>query len=224
MTLDDEALAAKFAGEAIERLKLAGDGRSLTWELFNGVLIRCEPYPQSYMQALDEAMPRPAVPTVHIAGKDRDEENPDDPTYRQALLDWSKLYNEARAKLVIAMGLHLETCPDNVCRPEADDWIAHVRRAEKFTGKAIDLGDLSDPDMRFIAWLRYYAVDNETDLGILLSLPQYLSGLRDDEVARAVDAFRRLTARGIDSESAPAESGQNGNTDNRAGRRRSARV
>lgn len=228
MTLDDEATAAIFAGQAVDRLKAGGDGRSLTWRLFNGVVIRCEPFPQSYIQALDEAMPRPQPPIVHIAGQagkaDRDEENPDDPSYQQALREWNAIYHEARAKLVMAMGLSLDECPDHVCRPEADEWIETIRRAEKFTHKPIDLGDLADPDMRFIAWLRYYATDNETDLGILLSLPQWISGLRNDEVANALEAFRSLTERGTDSTGQAAQSGQNGNPNNRAGRRRSARV
>lgn len=223
MTLENEALAARFASEAIDRLKQGQDGRSLTWELHNGVVIACEPIPQSYMQALREAMPMPAPPLVPIPGKDREEENPDDPTYKRTLDEWAELFGVARAKLIVAMATSLAFCPDNFPRPESDDWIAKVRRAEKFTRKPIDL-ELDDPDMRYYSWLRFFAVDNESDLRILLDLPQYLGGLRETEVAAALEAFRDLTTRAADKPSEASFGSRNGDSSNRAARRRNSRV
>lgn len=220
MTMQEQAEALADIREVIERVR--DDGNAVQFTLKNGIVLRCKPVPPIYMRKIAEKFIPPPPPKVRIERGDDSyyEDNPNDPDWLREIDDINLRSENALTRLVLGMGTEAVSVPDDKYMPGDDGWVVEVRRADKYTGVETPL-DLDDPDLRYLSWLMFYALDNSSDVQIVGLLPSYLAGPSEAETAAAVDAFRDLRERrahpdgvapdansdGSPSESAPAEPG-----------------
>lgn len=187
------------AAVAAASLETAQQTRLETLELTNGIVLRFRPVAPLFMREAARGVPKPEVPKVEITREGREprfEENPDDPTYQQAMLDWYAESEEAGLIAGLIMGTTVESVPEGWDLPEADGWIEQLRFASEATGRPIEL----HPEplaRRYLDWLRYYAIPSEEDLFRVTRVITSATGISEAELVEAVNSFRgraRLTA------------------------------
>lgn len=207
-----ESEAARAAAEAAESgIKLP---REVT--LSSGIVLKVKPMPPLLLNAVANSMPEPEVPLVHIADDDRWEENKNDPGYVKALAEMTAKRELATINLILAVCTEVGSLPHDRVGPESDDWLFIPEMA------GIEV-DASNARARYIAWLRFYALETQQDLMQANSLPILLAGISEGEVAEVMNSFRRREERPVAVELPAEVSGANGNHlpsgTNRAGRR-----
>jgi len=162
--------------------------------LSTGVVVKLQPVSASLIEDIRNAIKMPPVPTVWIEAKDREEENPNDPRYVEAVQETESKRAVATLDALVTFGVELVNG-----LPENDSWIKKLKRLERMSGLDLTGFDLDDDfDLEFL-YKRYVAV-----AGADLELIQGLHGYRPLEVARAratfLDNKERNPARGILSE------------------------
>jgi len=165
-----------------------GQGDSEVVTLSTGVVVRLSPVSSSLVEELKAAVPMPAVPVVFIAEKEREEENPNDPRYIEAVEEANRKRADAIFDALCIFGVELV---DGL--PEDDAWLKKLRLLEKRAALDLSGFDLEDEfDLEFL-YKRYVAVAG-TDLQLIGGL----HGFRPLEVARARAMFLGDEGRGAD--------------------------
>lgn len=209
----------QFESEATRAAAEAQEGgirlpREVT--LSNGIVLNVKPMPPLLLNAVANSVPEPEIPQVHIADDDRWEENPNDPAYQKALAETTAKRELATINLILAVCTSVGTLPDDRVGPDSDDWLYIPDMA----GIAVDA---TNPRARYIAWLRFYALETQQDLMQANSLPILLAGISEGEVAEVINSFRRREERpvvaGLPAEVASANGNHVSPSSNRAGRR-----
>lgn len=196
------------------------DGRSAELTLRSGIVLRFKAIPPVYLQTLNEQFILPPPPQVKIERGDDSyyEENPNDQAWARECAAIEGRQQRAVVNLMLGMGTEVVSVPEGRFKVDDDGWVAEVRRADKFTGVETPL-HLDDPDMRYLSWLTFYALDNIDDMQLSGLIPQFLAGPTEGEIAQAVDAFRNPEGRSTDPDGAAADARPNGSQPNRRARR-----
>jgi hypothetical protein len=170
-----------------------GQGEDV-FALSTGVRVRLHPVSSSLVEEMKGAIKMPDVPVVWIEAKEREEENPNDPRYIQAVEEANSKRADAIFDALVTFGVELV---DGL--PEDETWIKKLKLLER-RGK-LDLSgfDLNDDfDLEFL-YKRYVAV-----AGADLEIIGGLHGFRPLEVARARAMFlgdeERNSARRVPAE------------------------
>jgi hypothetical protein len=198
-TASTEAIRA--AAKVAEARGDAGERGLVT--LSNGVVLKCSPIPPLLLRLAGSEIEAPAVPTFLNEAKGREEENPEDPDYKRALLDHRLRVGDAAMNIMLAVGTSIEHIPDGVSKPEDDDWIDTLKSA----GISVEH---ATPKARYISWLRMYAVATTEDLNSLTRAVGETASVKEEDVALAAESFPGEEARGADSQPTVASSGRDG--------------
>lgn len=220
MGLSEEFESIDVVARAVDRITKRG--RFADFELSNGIVLTLKPVPPFLMSAVLNEFKDPEVPTVYMEEKGRDEPNPNDPDYLKAVEEVSKKQDKAIGDLLLSVGTSVKSVPDGYFPPESDEWIKQIEFASEITGANI-LIDKENPIKRYLYWLRFYAIETQSDFSVINTMAYSLGGIRENEVQEVVDSFRSLPERRADTESALETVSQNGHTANRADRRQRAR-
>ena len=157
----------------------SGQGDSTVVTLSTGVVVRLHPVSSSLVEEMKAAIEMPKVPVVYIEEKEREEENPNDPRYIEAVEEVNRKRADAIFDALCTFGVELV---DGL--PEDGLWIKKLKLLER--RGALDLSgfNLEDEfDLEFL-YKRYVAVAG-TDLQLIGGL----HGFRPMEVARARAMF-----------------------------------
>lgn len=159
------------------------DGPPGTITLKNGIILKLKPVaPIAIREAAVRVQP-PEVPLVYIEEKQREERNPADPAYLRAVDRYEADQVFRVADVLVLMGTKVEFVPEGRSGPDDDDWI-----------DLLDALDISVPRdnkyRRYLAWVRYYAIEDEEDIGRVMAAIVRLSGVTEVEVDKAAKAFR----------------------------------
>jgi hypothetical protein len=168
-----------------------GRGEDDVFTLSTGVVVRLKPVSSSLVEEMKSAIKMPAVPVVWIEEKEREEENPNDPRYIEAVEECNRKRADAVFDALCMFGVDLVEE-----LPEDDSWLKKLRMLER--RKVLDLSGFNlkdDFDLEFL-YKRYVAV-----AGADMELISGLHGFRPLEVARARAMFlgdeKRNTDRGV---------------------------
>lgn len=151
-----------------------------------GVRLRIRPVPSLAVMAASRALPVPQIPTFHNEQKNRDEPNPVDPTYLQALEERKVREGEVTTDAYLANGLTvLEPLPDDVEPAQSEVWAEGI----ELLGVAVPANGFA----RRVAWLKYYVLSDD-DLMEIMKLIAVAGGVvTEQQVTDAVDSFRSDT-------------------------------
>lgn len=205
MTMDDLARASASLSqaslEATARAIMAfqEDGMPREFTLSTGVVLKLRPIPPFVLQDAMRQIVQPQPPMWLNPDKGREEANPADPDYLAAMDRYSELRIETMTNVAMALGTDLESCPDGMPRPEEDGWIEELEVATD--------GRVTAPrapaKARYVAWLRYRAMEKAEDIAILAALPLLLAGISEGEVADSMAGFRGDEERRADPKPSP---------------------
>jgi hypothetical protein len=178
---------AKVKEEAKRIAREQGDGTAVV-TLSTGVRARLSPVSSSLVEDMKNAVEMPKVPVVWIEAKEREEENPNDPRYIEAVNAAEMRRSDAIFDALCMFGVELE---DGL--PEDDKWLRKLKLLEKRGRMDLSGFDLKDEfDLEFL-YKRYVAV-----AGADLQIIGGLHGMRPLEVARQRATFLGDERRGAD--------------------------
>lgn len=170
-----------------------------------GLKLKINKVSQVLIQELSMKIKTPKVPVVFIEDKGRSEENPNDPEYRQALMDSIMERGKITISAIAAFGVELIECPLDMESPDDDGWAELVE----------ELGLVVAPKgrkARFGQWLRYYAVSDDTEMTEIMNRCMNRSFVTEQAVAEAADAFKSEPSRNTVDGTVSAPEGINGDT------------
>jgi hypothetical protein len=156
--------------------KLAqGQGGEGIVTLSTGIRVRLHPVSSSLVEEMRAAVKMPPVPKVWIEAKEREEENPNDPRYMEAVEEANRKKADAMFDALVMFGIELL---DGL--PESDQWLRKLRLLEKRGHIDLSGFNLEDEFDQEYLYKRYVAVAGD-DLNIIGAL----HGFRPLEVAQA---------------------------------------
>lgn len=126
---------------------------------------------------------QPKAPKVFVESKGREEENPADPDYIEAIGRWTAEWAEASENATILMGTVIESLPEGFERPEDTSWAQEL-------ADAYGLEVPSSKPLRYCAWLKLWAVRTDDDAQRLKDATDSLLGIPQRQVEEAMESFR----------------------------------
>lgn len=215
--MNDHIESVKMVSRVVDRIN--HHGSTASFQLSNGIVLTIKTVPPFLIQAVQNEFHMPDPPKVMIEEKGREEENPNDPTYLREIERLSLAQKLATDDLYLAVGTAIKSIPSGYFKPEEDDWIDQVQFAAQISGVNIQV-ERENKTQRYLHWLKLYACETTSDAVWAASLPSQLGGIREGEVDEVLESFRGVQERGSDTEREAPTGSSNGNTANRASRRR----
>ena len=187
MTDLDERIAKVV--EAEEQASISENGRPQIL-LSSGVILNLTSVPKTFIYEATRAFKRPKIPTYLNEEKGREEENPGDPDYLEALEMYAADVANAATDVALLRGTSIQEIPDDVIGPDSEEWIQEM--------EVLGLPMRDNPRARYMTWIKAIAAPLDKDINGLLEEVGRLTGVSESDVADAVDRFRRNTARSKD--------------------------
>ncbi len=160
-------------------------------ELSSGLRLRLKVVPKHFIYGVTKDIPAPQVPLIHVDGKKRPIENPDDPDYQEAVESWIVITANAATDVALLRGTEILELPEDMIGPDSTAWIEEL--------EVLDLPMRDNSRARYLYWIKAIAVPNEEDLSALMEALGRLTGVNEDDVADAVERFRHIATGSSDS-------------------------
>lgn len=154
-----------------------------TFRASNGLVLKLKKVSRLILAEAARKVPTPKVPVVFIDDKGRSEENPQDPDYLQALLDQKYEQGMLSVTTMLVLGTEIIDLPAGMEPPESDDWLEILNEI------GIEI-KVSNKRVRYTAWLKYIALDDESFNALIKDLMRYSGLTIEEDVAKAQEAFR----------------------------------
>jgi hypothetical protein len=123
---------------------------------------------------------RPKVPVVWIGNKGRSEENPNDPDFIDALRAWETSGVLSLYDAYLLAGTRIVSVPAGMATMDDPTWLDQMGALGQ---------DVSTPERRRLAWLRFVAVRDPDNIATLAKEVGNRTFVREDEVDAAAEAF-----------------------------------
>ena len=154
--------------------------------LTSGVKVRLVSVPSMLVLALTRQIKEPTVPMWHNDQKDRDEPNPLDPAYVQAVNDYKTEIGQKTTQAYLANGVKVLELPDDKYPEDSDEWVEGL----EFVGIEVPKTGLG----RRVAWLQYHVL-GDMDLTDILSGIAIAGGVvTEEQVQAAAETFQHQTS------------------------------
>lgn len=153
----------------------------------SGLRLRLKPVSKHFIYGVTKEIPPPAVPLVHLEGKTRPIENPDDPDYQEALEKWISDSANAATDIAMLRGTEILELPEGMIGPESTEWLEEM--------EVLGLPMRDNSRARYLYWLKAIALPDELELLKLMEALGRLIGVAEDDVTDAVERFRSITPR-----------------------------
>lgn len=158
--------------------------------LSTGVVLRKKVYSKLLLKRVHDQFPSPKPPRVFLEEKGREEENPNDPAYLEAVERHASDLGERMIDAAIIKGTEIVSVPDGFSRPEDTEW------QEENAAMSIEVPQ--SRAMRYLFWVKYEAAPADDDMVKLLRELLSMHGVTEEAVATEMDKFPGETARSED--------------------------
>ena len=172
----------KFQKQLNDMIKNAQIDARVT--LTNGIVIQTKPLSQDAIRRVIGKIEKPKIPMVFIESRDREEENPNDPDYLEALQEYNNQVLLRVYKVMLVLGTSCHTVSAGHFKPEDDEWIQLLEVA----GVSVEYTNQFD---RYHEWLVLYACTTQFDYNHLTSVLYRRVGIMEQEVIDAITFFQR---------------------------------
>jgi len=151
--------------------------------LSTGVTLRVKSVSNILFMEFQKKHPQPKIPMWHNEENGRDEPNPNNPDYLEAMQLWQSSTGLGMIDLMIIMGTSLESVAGEAPKFECDDWIDDLA----FAGIMVDG---SNRRARWLAYVKYIAAPEDADMQKLMNGVSGQSGVAEADVQTAAIQFR----------------------------------
>lgn len=146
--------------------------------LSTGVMLRIKQAPPLILIKVMAHFQRPKPPVFFNKLMGREMENPDDPEYLERVQAHKTESSNAMLDALILLGTELVSVPKGFSKPDKDDWLEEYR--------LLGLPILSEnKSWRYLTWLTFKAISNETDLELIQKAVGRKSGVPESAVKSA---------------------------------------
>lgn len=165
-----------------------GDLETGIYTTSKGIRLQAQRPNPTLVNKAQERFKPPEVPMIYDEEREEDVPVPEDPDYVKAVQEYQLSIIMLNHDIYMSHSLVLEPLPEGVFPPYSDNWIADV---EMFGVEVPKLGRA-----RMLAWLNYYALDDEAELSQYMSFLQlYNWRVREQDVRDKVESFRSSQGR-----------------------------
>lgn len=172
----------------------------------SGLVLRMKRVPQFLIKAALDRVKEPKVPVVHVEEKGRDEPNPNDPAYIEAVAEYRASAGDEGLNILLMLGTEILEIPENLVSVSSDTWSNDITDV---TGIEVPEGG----KRRYLAWLKYYAMGSYELQALGLAISRYTSLIPQSDVEDVVEgSFRPTEARNPPNGVHAEENGGDGNT------------
>lgn len=155
-----------------------------------GVKFKTKDVPVMVYQALKNKLnkERPKVPVWYNDQKDREESNPNDPDYLEAVNRWEEELTEKLMDAAIVLGIEVAEIPEGMEKLESEGWKTQLET----------VGIEIPQNGRFLSWVKYYAAPTIEDMRELITASSRNAGVTEEDAAQAAALFRHKEERRTD--------------------------
>jgi hypothetical protein len=155
-----------------------------TWEAPNGLKVQLVHVSQFVVMAAGNRVKMPEVPTFINPDNEREEENPLDPAYVEALAKATQDNAMSVLGALIVFGTKIIVEPPDLMPFDSDDWPILL---EELLGEKVP----ENPYMRRLTWMKYIALnDLDAFQNLLTAITAFNKRVPEEAVQAAADAFR----------------------------------
>lgn len=133
----------------------------------------------------------PQVPRQYIEDKGREEENPLDPAYLQAVEDHMTARGQSVLDAQIAFGSKVISKPAEMDGPDDKGW------AERCEVAGIEIAPVGSTK-RYVQWVNFIACQTADDVNTFNKVIMEHLGVREEAVAQAMESFPSVPTRRTD--------------------------
>ena len=164
----------------VQQVREQGQPATQEWQrLSTGIEARIVPVGASLIDDVVSRIIDPPVPIFHNPDKNRDEENPLDPAYQQALQATARRRATAAMETMLLFGLQLKEIPP------AESWLPRLQLLERRGLLDLSGFDLEDPLELELVYKKYIAAGTQD----LIAIGQR-AGLNSRDVEDAARSFQ----------------------------------
>lgn len=153
--------------------------------LSTGVVLKVKPVPKHFIFTVTSRFEKPKVPVYLNESKGREEENPNDPDYIEAVEMYVADIASAAIDVVILRGTEVISIPDGFPDHNSKDWKEEM--------EILGMPLIKKERARYLAWIKGMACPLEEDIEILMEIIGQHTGVSEADTAEAVARFRRIT-------------------------------
>lgn len=180
------------SAKAAEEVATTLEGvESKRFTLSNGIVLEAKYVSAFVYNEIQKKFKNPKVPRVYIEDIGREEENPNDPEYIEAVQERDRNLSDAISDAMFLMGVNIISIPGNMPGIDEDNWI------EKLSILGVDVPE--NQYRKKLAYLKYIACANPKDLELTMAQVGRESGATEEDVKRAAESFRSDAERDTDS-------------------------
>lgn len=171
-----------------------------TWEAPEkpGLKFRLKKFSRLILRDAVLKLPEPVVPVVYIEEKEREEPNPHDPDYLEAVNKYNVDVSFIAINSSIVLGTAVLTVPENMVGVDDDEWLAPLT--------IVGLPIPTDKHNRYLGWVKYYALDDDELIALSRASRRFNGYTFEENVEAAVEELKSDEKRDTDT-STPASSG-----------------
>lgn len=149
-----------------------------------GVKFKIKPVSKFSLGGITERFARikPKVPMTYVQSKGREEPNVEDVDYQSDMQMWNLSLAMSINSLLLLRGTELEYVPDGMVSYDSQEWQYEMQLFDS---------DAENPRACYLEWVKNIAAPLDTDIQKLMGAIGRLSGISQEDVAEAVDQFRR---------------------------------
>lgn len=129
---------------------------------------------------------RPRPPVTYVEAVDREEENPDNPDFKEALTNWQAGVLLDINNAYILKGTRLISKPNGLPGPDDAEWLDEMNLLGRRVATA---------RQRYLAWIKYAAAPTSDDVTTIVREVGRLSGVSERDVQESIEGFQREGAR-----------------------------
>lgn len=181
-------------GPALRVAKIRAHTSDGVVALSTGYHARVRPVAAGLIDQVVASVPLPKVPVVFVEEKQRNEPNPLDPDYIEALANAEQERTAAVIDAFIMFGYEITDMPD------VSEWLPKLKMLERMKRLDLTQYDLNDELDRAYLFKRYIAVASAD-----FALVSRRSEIAVEEIAAAEATFQRDAARAADTGQQPTE-------------------
>lgn len=151
----------------------------------SGVEVQVTGVPAMLVLAVLQTIPEPKPPIIQLEGKERTEENPNDPEYLKKVQEYKVAQGRLTNEAYLANGvLKINKLPDDKIPLESDDWVERLEIVGVQPRK-VGLG-------RRIDWLQYHILGDGDLSELITAIALAGGGVTEELVKQAADSFRPI--------------------------------
>lgn len=154
-------------------------------KLMTGVVLKKKKFPIMLLNQVLIKFKYPPVPEYYDEERKRAVKNPSHEDYVRQKEEIDAERGLASIDVLIAFGTEIVSVPEGFSRPEDDDWINEIEAIETL-GISVRRESYA---ARYLAWVKFKAIVDESEYGLIVNAVQSVVGVPGAEVAQAIDTF-----------------------------------